>query len=218
MKQSNLFTHLRSVDDSYIVVTALQHELPDALPEKILFTGVGKINATHVLTRYLERNPHIKTVINYGTAGGVFGVKQGDVVRCTSFVQGDMDCGELVGGAGITYGDDNIVKGVLSFPGGSQYEETIGYVCRTQDRFVDDVDALDLLEYTMQGKNFNCVDMEAYALAKVCAMMERDFICYKYISDDANSNADDEWTTNVANGEPAFYNLLQEHHGYKMIE
>ena len=49
MKQSNLFTHLRAVDDSYIVATALQQELPQALPEKILFTGVGKINATHVL-------------------------------------------------------------------------------------------------------------------------------------------------------------------------
>ena len=45
MKQSNLFTHLRAVDDSYIVATALQQELPQALPEKILFTGVGKINA-----------------------------------------------------------------------------------------------------------------------------------------------------------------------------
>ena len=44
------------------------------------------------------------------------------------------------------------------------------------------------------------------------------FICYKYISDDANSEADDEWTTNVANGEPAFYDLLQKHHGYKMIQ
>ena len=64
MNQQSLFTHLRAVDDSYIVVTALQQELPTYLPEKILFTGVGKINATHVLTRYLERNPKIKTVIN----------------------------------------------------------------------------------------------------------------------------------------------------------
>lgn len=213
--QTSLFSHLRAIDDSYIVVTALQQELPNMLPEKILFTGVGKINATHVLTRYLANHPQIKTVINYGTAGGVFGVKQGDVVRCTSFVQGDMDCGELVGGPGITYGDTGLTKGILQFPSSNDFTS---YTCRTQDQFVDDVDALDLLTYTMQGKDFNCVDMEAYALAKVCAFMERDFICYKYISDDANSKADDEWTTNVANGEPAFYDLLQKHHGYKMIQ
>jgi adenosylhomocysteine nucleosidase len=211
MKQSNLFTHLRAVDDSYIVATALQQELPQALPEKILFTGVGKINATHVLTRYLERNPNIRTVINYGTAGGVYGVKKGEVIKCTSFVQGDMDCGELVGGPGTTFGDNSLVKGMLEF--GDD-----GYVCRTQDQFVDDVDALDVLEYTMLGARFNCVDMEAYALAKVYAMMERDFICYKYISDDANKDADNEWKTNIANGEPKFYELLQKEHGFTMVQ
>ena len=211
MKQSNLFTHLRAVDDSYIVATALQQELPNSLPEKILFTGVGKINATHVLTRYLERNPNIKTVINYGTAGGVYGVKKGEVIKCTSFVQGDMDCGELVGGPGTTFGDNSIIKGMLEF--GDD-----GYVCRTQDQFVDDVDALDVLEYTMLGARFNCVDMEAYALAKVCAMMERNFICYKYISDDANKDADNEWKTNISNGEPKFYEILQQEHGFTMVQ
>jgi len=60
--------------------------------------------------------------------------------------------------------------------------------------------------------------MEAYALAKVCAMMERDFICYKYISDDANEDADNEWKTNVSNGEPKFYEILQRDHGYTMVQ
>ena len=60
--------------------------------------------------------------------------------------------------------------------------------------------------------------MEAYALAKVCAMMDRDFICYKYISDDANDDADTEWKSNVANGEPMFYDILQKEHGFKMIQ
>ena len=211
MKQPSLFTHLRSVDESYIVVTALQQQLPNMLPEKILFTGVGKINATHVLTRFLERSPDIRTVINYGTAGGIYGVKQGDVVKCTSFVQGDMDCGNLVGGPGQTYGDEKVVQGMLSF--GDD-----GLICRTQDQFCDNVDALDVLDYTMRGARFNCIDMEAYALAKVCAMMDRDFICYKYISDDANDDADTEWKSNVANGEPMFYDILQKEHGFKMIQ
>ena len=48
--------------------------------------------------------------------------------------------------------------------------------------------------------------------------MERDFICYKYISDDANKDADTEWKSNVANGEPMFYDILQKEHGFKMIQ
>ena len=69
MIQRDFFTMLRDETNSYAVVTALQDELPKLLPEQILFTGVGKINATHVLTRYLARHPEIRTIINYGTAG-----------------------------------------------------------------------------------------------------------------------------------------------------
>ena len=161
MKQGKLFPHLRAPDDSYIVVTALAGELPDAAPEQILFTGVGKVNATHVLTRYLERHPEIKTVINYGTDG---------------------------------------------------------LICRTQDQFIENFEALDLFEHLVAGNKFNIVDMEAYALAKVCAMMNRDFICYKFVSDSADENAANDWHKNVANGEHLFYDVLQQNHNYKIIQ
>src|SRR6056300_361969 len=130
MIQTELFSHLRAPSENYIIVTALQSELPQCQPERILFTGVGKINATHVLTRYLERHPEIKTVINYGTAGAAHSVTKGKLVKCTTFIQGDMDCGELVGGPGITFGDESIMSNVLQFG-------TEGLICRTQDQFVD---------------------------------------------------------------------------------
>lgn len=209
--QRDLFNMLRRENNDAVIVTALQAELPELLPEVILFTGVGKINATHVLTRYLERNPEIKTVINYGTAGAAYGVTKGELVRCTTFLQGDMDCSLITDGPGVTYADDQAVSGVLNF--GSD-----GYVCRTQDQFVTDLHSLDLFQHLLEGRKFNCVDMEAYALAKVCAMMGRDFICYKYISDDADNNADDEWEENVAKGEPLFYEKLKENHGYKSVQ
>ena len=53
MKQGTLLPHLRSPADEHLVVCALASELPEMLPERILFTGVGKINAAYVLTRYL---------------------------------------------------------------------------------------------------------------------------------------------------------------------
>ena len=60
--------------------------------------------------------------------------------------------------------------------------------------------------------------MEAYALAKVCAMMNRDFICYKFVSDSADENAANDWHKNVANGEHLFYDVLQQNHNYKIIQ
>ena len=48
------------------------------------------------------------------------------------------------------------------------------------------------------------VDMEAYALAKVAKSFECDLQCWKYISDNADDNAADQWAENVAKGAHAF--------------
>ena len=49
------------------------------------------------------------------------------------------------------------------------------------------------------------VDMEAYALAKVCRHLGMTFHCWKYISDQANDAAPTDWATHVAHGLHAFY-------------
>lgn len=205
------FSHLRAPNDSYLIVTALRDELPNQLPERILFTGVGKVNATHRLTEYLTQHPNIKCVINYGTAGGAFDVTKGDLVKCTTFLQGDMDCGTLVGGPGITFGDEEAVSNVINFG-------TDGAICRTQDQFCDSLDGLDLFEHLVNDNKFNCIDMEAYALAKVCAMMNVDFQCYKYISDEADSNADEDWNKNVSKGEGKFYKILANEYLFARVD
>ena len=48
-----------------------------------------------MFNKVFNKPPQIKTVINYGTVRGAIGVKQGDLIKCTTFVQGDMDCGDL---------------------------------------------------------------------------------------------------------------------------
>ena len=212
MIQRQLFTHLRAPTEDTIIVTALAGELPEALPEKVLFTGVGKVNATYVLTRYLTSHPEIKRVINYGTCGGAYNVKPGTLVKATTFLQGDMNCGnKLAQGPGITFGDDVAVSGRIDFG-------TDGVICRTQDQFVEDFEALEIFQHLVNDETFNIVDMEAYALAKVCAMMGKDFICYKFVSDTADENAADDWHENVAKGEPLFYDVLKEQHGYTHIQ
>ena len=51
------------------------------------------------------------------------------------------------------------------------------------------------------------VDMEAYALAKVCHKTGIDFISFKYITDDGNA---DDWETFCAEGAEKFRELLDE--------
>ena len=54
-----------------------------------IFTGVGKINAAYHLFKGIEKyNPDI--IINLGTAGST-AFNKGKVVRCTQFIQRDMD-------------------------------------------------------------------------------------------------------------------------------
>ena len=176
-----------------------------------MFTGVGKVNATYVLTRYLVNHPEVKTVINYGTAGKAHQVNKGELVKCTTFLQGDMECGDLVDGPGITFGDDKAVEGIIQF--GTQ-----GKICRTQDQFVTDVDSLDMFQHLVMNNKFNCVDMEAYALAKTCANMGVDFQCYKYISDEADGDASADWNENVSSGEELFYKVLREEYLFASVE
>ena len=44
------------------------------------------------------------------------------------------------------------------------------------------------------------IDMEAYALAKVCWKRNVDFISFKYITDGANESSGKDWESNLADG------------------
>ena len=62
--------------------------------------------------------------------------------------------------------------------------------CGTGDSFVED-------KSQYYGE---VVDMEAYALAKVCTYYAVPFISFKYITDGADEQAHEDWETNLANG------------------
>jgi len=66
----------------------------------------------------------------------------------------------------------------------------INATCGTGDSFVED-------RTNYYGE---VVDMEAYALAKVCHNFDVPFISFKYISDGADTNANDDWEENVSKG------------------
>ena len=170
-----------------IFVAALKEETP-AL-NKFHHTGVGKINATTKLMELI--NLHKPTqVINYGTAGS-FKREISGLVECTIFVQHDMDARGLLD---FKLGEtpfDRISKIILS---------NEGYICATGDRFVK-----NKLEI-----NCDIVDMEAYALAKICKLYEIEFKCFKYISDYANDESSNDWVENCHKGASEFLSLYPE--------
>ena len=167
-----------------IFVAALKEETPKL--NKFYYTGVGKINASIKLMELIHLYKP-KQVINYGTAGSLKKEING-LVECTTFLQHDMDA-----------------RGLLNFKLGETPFDSIstitvsneGYICGTGDRFVKNKLELEC----------DIVDMEAYALAKVCKIYNIDFKCYKYISDYANEDSSDDWIENCNKGASYFFSL-----------
>ncbi len=157
-----------------IILAALQEEIPTLHKEDHVFvTGLGKVNAAlHATKLILEHNP--KLVVNFGTAGSVSSEFSRGLVECTGFVQRDMDCSAL-----------GFEKHVTPFEDGGHLIGSPEVICGTGDSFVT----------TPRLSGVHVVDMEAYAIAKVCLHFNVPFRCFKYISDSADENAGDDWET-----------------------
>ena len=152
------------------------------------YTGVGKINAIYNTLKLINIHKP-KLIINYGTAGAVNGQLKG-IVECTKFYQRDMD----VRGLGFKLGEtpfDKIKEIIIS---------QNGHSCGTGDSFVNK--KIDM--------KVDVVDMEAYAIAKVCLLENVEFRCFKYISDNADKNANIDWNENLALGANAFSKLIND--------
>ncbi len=160
-----------------IILSALQEEIPTLHIEPHVFvTGLGKVNATLQATKLiLEHKPTM--VVNFGTAGSVSSEYSRGLVECTGFIQRDMDCSPL--------GFD---KHVTPYEEGHHMIGTTEVVCGSGDSFVTKIDGL-------LKAGIHVVDMEAYAIAKVCREFNVPFRCFKYISDAADENAGVDWTT-----------------------
>ena len=150
--------------------------------------GVGKINATYNTLRLINVHKP-KIIINYGTAGAINKQLKG-IVECTKFYQRDMD-----------------VRGLDFELGETPFDKTKeiiisenGYSCGTGDTFVNK--KIDM--------NVDLVDMEAYAIAKVCLLENIKFKCFKYISDNADENAIMDWNENLALGANTFSKLIND--------
>ena len=167
-----------------IFVAALKEETPKL--NKFYHTGVGKINASIKLMELIKLYKPTQ-IINYGTAGSLKKNISG-LIECTTFVQHDMDARGLL----------NFKLGETPFDPISEITfSNSGYICGTGDKFVKN--QLEL--------NCDIVDMEAYALAKICHINKIKFKCFKYISDYANEDSSNDWIENCHKGARDFLSL-----------
>ena len=177
-----------------LIVSALEVETQDQLNDyAVIYTGVGKVNATYELTSYFAKcelydGDYPRLVVNYGTAGSRK-FKKKTLVDCTKFIQRDMD----VTGLGFMIGQTPFENDIPIILDSTHVEfNPIGKnaTCGSGDNFVE-----DRTNYYGEG-----VDMEAYALAKVCHLHNIPFISFKYITDGADEQANEDWEANLASG------------------
>lgn len=190
-------------ETSVLVVMALREEaatLFERVSATTVFTGVGKVNATYALTRALAnlesagRRPSL--VVNFGTAGSER-FASGALVECCRFMQVDMDARALGFELGRTPFDDAPV--VIEFP--RVFSQLPEAICSSADRF----DVGRTGEHPRE-----IVEMEAFALAKVCKRESLPFACVKYVSDGADHAAAQDWHSSLPIAAQRFRELYDQ--------
>ena len=179
--------------DKILFVFALESESGTLFNSfQIIYTGIGKVNATFKLTQAIE-NFKPDLIINLGTAGSdIF--KKYDIINCTEFIQRDMD----VQGLGFELYKTPLTEVPVILNYGLSFPNIKSGVCGTGDSF----------ETNLKNKPYNVVDMEAYALALVASNYNIPFLCLKFISDGADDEAADSWKENIVHAAEAFYKTI----------
>jgi adenosylhomocysteine nucleosidase len=185
---------------SKLVIVALRAETADVFETAgiaVVYCGVGKVNAAMVLAdqlaQYKFQQQPMPLVINFGSAGSRR-FPTGAMVACHEFVQRDMDVSGLGFELGVTPFDEAPAR--LSFA--PLFAQLPAGVCGSGDSFATVDVALECA----------VVDMEAYALAKVCWHHQARFACVKYVTDGADHGAADDWQRNVHKAADEFLRLF----------
>ncbi len=181
----------------FALIMALPNEskgLFEAEGIEVHYSGIGKVNAAFKAFEIIQKNG-CKTLINLGSAGSSY-FDAHSLVEVSEFVQRDMDVSPLGFEVGVTPMDDE-------YPAGIGLESFFDYLpkgtCGTGDSF----------ETGLPKVPCNLVDMEGYAIAKVCKKLGVRFVSVKYITDGANDTAHLDWEENLLLGARKLLSLYQ---------
>ena len=174
-----------------LLLVALESEVPVNITERwnVVFTGVGKINASYALMKALT-NYRPSLLINYGTAGSITPQTE-KVLQVGHVLQCDMDVRPLGLALGSTPFDS--CPASIQLSASTQFSESL-VRCGTADKFSS----------TPPELACDIVDMELYALAKIAWHENIPLMAFKYISDDADDKAAAQWKNNLPASVRAF--------------
>lgn len=169
-----------------LVVVALADESAGLLEQAgaaVLYTGVGKVNATYALTRrlveYRAQGRTMPRVLNLGTAGSRV-YPTGSLVACHRFIQRDMDATALGFAPGATPFDPTPAELIVDV----QLPDLPAALCSSGDSFLTG-------DHPLAGE---VVEMEAFALARVCLAEGASFACAKYVTDGIDAQSAGDWS------------------------
>ena len=161
---------------------------------QVHYSGIGKVNAAFTAFDVIQKTG-CKTILNLGSAGSSF-FNAHELVEVKTFVQRDMDVSPLGFEVGVTPMDSDFPSAIHLE---SYFKDLSQGICGTGDSF----------ETGLPKVSCNLVDMEGYALAKVCKKLDVRLISIRYISDGANDSAHLDWEENLLLGAKKLLKLYQ---------
>lgn len=158
------------------------------------YSGIGKVNAAFTAFDIIQKTG-CKTLFNLGTAGSsTFDAHE--LIEVSCFVQRDMDVSPLGFAVGVTPMDSEYPAEIDCEP---YFQHLRRGICGTGDSF----------ETGQPKVACDLVDMEGYAIAKVCKKLGVRLISVKYITDGANDTAHLDWEENLLLGARKLFALYE---------
>ena len=179
------------------LIMALENESKGLFEQagiEVHYSGIGKVNAAFKAFEVIQKTG-CKTLLNLGTAGSAH-FQAHELVEVTRFVQRDMDVSPLGFEIGVTPMDAHFPAAIELAP---YFKDLSQGICGTGDSF----------ETGTPKVACNLVDMEGYALAKVCKKLDVRLISVKYITDGADGTAHLDWQENLLLGAQKLLKLYQ---------
>ena len=167
-----------------VILVALPEELDASLVDcPVVYTGVGLSNAAMMTyDAIVQHSPD--RIINYGSAGALKSLK--GLYNVAAVCQRDANC-EPLRERGFMLGEN-----ILYYQSGQS-----GIRCGSGNNFVTDPD-----QWTRD--HCDIVDMELWAIAKVCDLHQIPWTSMKWISDNADGEAGNTWEGALAAGQAEF--------------
>tara|TARA_E500000318_G_scaffold95595_1_gene95459 strand:+ start:1441 stop:1971 length:531 start_codon:yes stop_codon:yes gene_type:complete len=168
-----------------VSATKLEHHDDEIGGIPIHIIGIGKVEAA-LNTYKLIKKHNPSRIINFGSCGNLKNFKVGEILDIAQVYDDFYGC--------IVPEHKPIIL------------KHTGFQLFTTDTFYDKENSYSK-HYTNMIKECDVVDMEGYAIAKVCKQEKVPLSIYKWVSDDGSSK---DWQANAAAGYKNFKTLLLE--------